>query len=79
MGRKTEIPPQPAVFKDSFAKDPIRETQWRAFLRKTKLDNAPFSFAEAIFAITAFLRPVVAALAIKEDFQKTWQAPGPWQ
>jgi len=77
--RKTEIPPQPTVFKHSFAKDPIREAQWRAFVRKAKLDNIPLSFAEAISAITAFLRPVVAALAIKEDFQKTWQAPGPWQ
>jgi len=47
----------------------LNSSQWRAFVRKTSLDSAPPSFAEAISAITAFLGPVVAALAIEEDFQ----------
>ena len=77
--RRTDIPSQPTVLQDSFAKDPIKETQWRAFISKGKLDSAPTSFAEAVSAISAFLEPLTAALAVQEDFSKTWKAPGPWQ
>jgi len=77
--RKTDIPIRPAVLQDSFAKEPIKETQWRAFIRKARLVNAPASFAEAVSAITAFLKPVTGALAAEEDFHKTWRAPEPWQ
>ena len=77
--RRTDIPIQPTVLQDSLAKDPIKETQWRAFIRKARLDNAPASFAEAVSAITAFLGPVIAALVAEEDFHKTWEAPGPWR
>lgn len=77
--RGTDIPSQPTIFRDSFAKDPIKETQWRAFIRKTRLDNVPASFAEAVSAITAFLEPVIAALVAEDDFCKTWKAPGPWR
>ena len=77
--RRTDIPIQPTVLQDSLAKDPIKETQWRAFIRKARLDNAPVSFAEAVYAITAFLEPVIAALVAEEDFHKTWEAPGPWR
>ena len=76
--RKTDIPSRPLVFQDSFAKDPAREVQWRAFIRRTGLDNAPASFQEVVDTIAAFLGPVVATLATGKDFQKTWKAPGPW-
>ena len=77
--RKTDIPIQPTVLLDSFARDPMKETQWRAFITKARLDNAPASFAEAVSAIAAFLGPVTAALAAEEHFHKTWKAPGPWR
>jgi len=77
--RKTVIPIQPMVFEDSFAKDAIKEIQWRAFIKKTRLDNVPASFANAVSTIITFLGPVIAALASEENFQKTWKAPGPWK
>ena len=77
--RKTDIPSQPTVLQESFAKDSIKETQWRAFIRKARLDNAPASFAGAVSAVTAFLEPVIAALVAKEDFHKIWKAPGSWR
>ena len=77
--RRTDIPIQPTVLQDSFAKNPIKDTQWRTFIRKARLDNAPASFAKAVSAITAFLKPVIAALVAEKDFHKTWEAPGPWR
>ncbi len=77
--RKTELSIQPTVFQDSFAKDPMKETQWRAFIRKSKLDNAQASFADVVSAITTFLKPIIIALSEEKKFRKTWKAPGPWR
>lgn len=49
--RKTEIPIESAIFKDSFTYDRMKEVQWQAFVKKTKLDNAPKTFAEAIATV----------------------------
>jgi hypothetical protein len=77
--RKTDIPSRPTALQNSFAKDSLKETQWRAFIRKAKLENAPGSFAEAVSGITAFLEPVISALVAQDDFHKNWKAPGPWR
>jgi len=77
--RKTDMPTQPTVFQDSFAKNPAKEIQWQAFIRKTKLNDAPASFAETVSTIGIFLKPVIAALVAKEDFYKSWKVPGPWR
>jgi len=76
--RKTEIPIESAIFKDSFNYDRMKEAQWKAFVKKTKLDNAPETFVEAIAAVKAFIIPIIAALVDGKIFQKTWIAPGPW-
>ncbi len=76
--RKTEIPIESTIFKDSFTYDRMKEAQWQAFVKKTKLDNAPETFVEAIVAVKAFIIPIIAALVDGKTFQKTWTAPGPW-
>lgn len=76
--RKTEIIASPVVFQDGFAKDSTKETQWRAFVRKSRLRDVSGTFEEVDAVIAAFLRPVVAALAEKRPFKQTWKAPGPW-
>jgi len=77
--RRTEIPAQPSVFKKSFSEDQTRETQWRAFLRKTVLASTPLSFYEVMTEIKTFLVPVSSAIVGQKSFQKKWKAPGPWK
>jgi len=77
--RRTDIPSKPSVFKKSFAKDKMRETQWRAFLRKTVLVDTSQSFHEIITESKLFLVPVLSAVAAGKSFQKIWKAPGPWK
>lgn len=77
--RRTAIPAQPSVFKKSFSEDQTRETQWRAFLRKTVLASTPPSFYEAMTEIKSFLVPLSSAIAGQKSFQKKWKAPGPWK
>jgi len=77
--RKTRIPAQPSVFKKSFSKDPTREIQWKAFLRKAVFVSTPHSFHEVMTEILSFLVPVSRAISAQKSFQKNWKAPGPWR
>jgi hypothetical protein len=76
--RKTEMIVSPVVLEVAFAKDPTKGALWRAFVRKSRLTDAPGTFEEVHTAITAFLEPIVAELAEGRPFQRTWKAPGPW-
>lgn len=77
--RKTEIPYHPSIFNTSFSHDQTRETQWRAFLRKTVSADMPHSFYEVMKELKSFLSPLSSALAGQKSFQKKWKAPGPWE
>ena len=77
--RHTPVSAQPTVFEPSFAKDPGKDLQWRGFVAKSRLDNAPAAFEDAVAVIKAFLGPVAAALAEQKVFRGRWTAPGPWR
>lgn len=77
--RDTSITTAPAVFQSAFASDSDKQVQWRAFIRKARLVDAPETIAEVIAAVKAFLEPLVEALAEKRTFRGTWTAPGPWR
>ena len=57
--RRTPLPEQvPVGLSESFVLE--RETQWRAFLARDRLEVAPVSFAQVINDLRAFLEPVLA-------------------
>ncbi len=39
--RKTQIPTEALALTSAFADDPTKETQWKGFLRKARLQNTP--------------------------------------
>jgi len=77
--RKTEMPAHPLIFNTYFSQDQTRETQWRAFLKKTVSAEMPHSFNEVMTEIKSFLFPLSSALAGQKSIQKKWIAPGPWK
>lgn len=77
--RGTTIPAAPVALTGDFANDAARQAQWRAFIRKSRLENAPPDFAEIVEAVAVFLGPITRALAAGEIFQGLWKAPGPWR
>lgn len=77
--RKTEISLQPVPFQEQFTKDPLKEIQWNAFLRKTRIENTPQSFKDIIKTIETFLGPLIIALSGRKSFNMQWRAPGPWK
>jgi hypothetical protein len=79
QNRQTAINPQPIALTASFAIDPIKQTQWKGFLRKSRLDLAPPQLADVVAAIGEFLLPLALALAEGQTFDSTWQPTGPWR
>jgi hypothetical protein len=54
-------------------------SQWRGFLKKSKLDDAPQDLQEAVDVISAFLLPVANCVKMGQDSPGQWVAPGPWK
>lgn len=77
--RGTTIPAEPVALTGDFANDAARQAQWRAFIRKSRLENAPPNFAEIVEAVAVFLGPITRVLAAGASFQESWKAPGPWR
>ena len=76
--RNLEVALRPVALTAEFAEDTAKATQWRGFLRKSRLEGVPVELAEAIMAIAAFLGPVAEVLHEGGDFEGRWLAPGPW-
>jgi hypothetical protein len=75
--RQTEIPAEPVGLTATFAEDATKQSQWRAFLRKSNL-SAPDDLRQIVREVAVFLGPLVKALAIGQPFNSTWYPPGPW-
>jgi hypothetical protein len=76
--RRTKIPAEPPALADAFAEDAAKATQWRGFVRRNRLSEAPKDLAEVIVSIGAFLKPISESLAAGHVFMSIWKAPGPW-
>lgn len=79
LNRNTSMTRQPAAFSQEFIADPAKTAQWRAFLRKSRLADAPSDLAIVIQAISQFLGPIAAAITDRRAFSNSWLAPGPWR
>lgn len=75
--RGTEVQPEPTAFTPAFYQAGDKGKQWTAFLRKSRLADAP-GFAAVVEHIRAFLAPVAVAAGGRAEFDRLWRAPGPW-
>ena len=77
--RATNIQSEPLALTNSFAEDAAKAAQWRGFIRRNRIENAPQNLIEVVTAIDAFLGPIAKSLASGHVFKATWKAPGPWR
>jgi len=61
--RGTDIPDDIMAFSDSFVN--AKAVQWNAFRRKLKQETIPADFAEIVFTIKKFLRPIIESIRSK--------------
>ncbi len=68
----------PVALTPAFAADREKQAQWRGFLRKSRLKNAPAELAVAVDAVAAFLEPILTALQAGDRFAGRWPRGGHW-
>lgn len=75
--RDTVIPTElPLALGAAFAGDADKQGQWRAFLARGHLDNAPANLAAVTERLAAFLLPAARAAATHEAFRRRWGRGG---
>lgn len=77
--RDTPIVAKPVGLSEEFASEVARRTQWKAFRRKSKLDDAPEELSASVAEVSMFLGPIAAALGSAGEFSDHWDPPGPWR
>lgn len=66
--RKTPLPTElPLVFTDDFISDGNKETQWKAFLKRSLLTDCELSFSQIVESIQQKLWPIVLQLQNKKE------------
>ncbi len=77
--RRTPLPGSlPLAFSAEFHQSPNKQTQWKAFLRKSGL-NAHSSLEETIRIIREFVMPAAEGVAERNPHKKIWPPGGPWR
>ena len=61
-----------AVFEDDYASDPVRQSRWKSFAKKKKV-QIDVTLKETVEQIKAFVEPMVDAINCNEKFMKTWK------
>lgn len=78
--RKTEVPPQPPVaLRAEFAALRDKQTQWRAFVRRTRLLEPGIALDDIVARLHAFLWPIVRGLHDGRAMPQSWHPGGPWE
>ena len=77
--RGTALPADPIAFDERFSSEPNKMSQWKAFLRKSRLVDAPTELAVVVDAIASFLGPPANAAREGKPFTQVWKPQGPWR
>lgn len=76
--RNTAVVARPTALTPTFGGDAGKQTQWQAFVKKTKLGGVPAMLQEVVDALVLFLNPMAATVEGGLPFSQRWLAPGPW-
>lgn len=78
--RKTDIPDAaPIALTEEFWGDSQKRTQWNAFLRKSKPEDAERDFEKLVTAVAELLLPALQAIQTEEMRNQHWEPGGPWK
>ncbi len=77
--RRTPLPTAPPeAFQASFIQNPLKQSQWQAFVRKNRFVKVEKDFEKTIDLVRSFLWPTVNSIAKTKSFDMTWPAGGTW-
>ena len=77
--RQTTLPSTvPLALTPEFSGSPVKQTQWAAFVRRSRLKLATEGFEEVVAAIRGFLEAPQIAASQERRLMATWTHGGPW-
>ncbi|HLP47986.1 MAG TPA: nucleotidyl transferase AbiEii/AbiGii toxin family protein [Candidatus Kapabacteria bacterium] len=80
LSRQTMVTASPFVFREEFYHNPLKQLQWSAFLKKTRITTVKKEFCDVMERITDFLKPVLISIVNKTPMEKFWNAEkGFWE
>jgi predicted nucleotidyltransferase component of viral defense system len=71
--------PVPLALQEEFYQDPVKNSQWNAFLHRVRVHDIPPSFPELGRFLRGFLTPIIKAIPSDELFIAEWKPGGPWR
>lgn len=75
--RRTQLTKEPPFgLTDAFAKDDQKQIQWKAFLRKNKLEA--LAMTDVVENLNTFFQPIYLANSDSSALLLYWRAGGPW-
>lgn len=78
--RQTKLPSTiPTGLAPAFAADPTKQTQWDAFLKRSRVTSPGTDIADVVQVLGEFLLPPMYALANSQPFDQYWAPKGPWK
>jgi hypothetical protein len=78
--RGTPIPAEvPIVLTEEFAADPMKKTQWRAFLGRIGFAESPIELSNVIEEIRGFVFPCLVSALEERPIAALWPPGGPWE
>src|SRR5262249_51967177 len=78
--RQTPLPSgAPLALSDKFASDPLKMSQWAAFLRKSALKDQETSLDEVVSLLERFLLPVMEVAQAGARLPRRWVLGGSWE
>jgi hypothetical protein len=78
--RKTALTPtMPLALTSDFSGDPLKQTQWKAFVRRSRLKLAAEGLEQVVVGIRNFLEAPVVAASQGERPKAAWAKGGPWK
>lgn len=69
----------PLALTATFAMDPTKQTQWKAFLARSRLTESGLTLSEVIDVVSRFLLPELERAASGSTVASTWEPGGPWR
>ena len=77
--RQTDLPKEvPTALSPDFTEDTSKQTQWRAFLRKSGLSAGSGTLGDVTEVLRSFLIPPTDCLRLNKPFKYRWSPGGPW-
>jgi hypothetical protein len=68
----------PVGLTSEFPSAPGKAAQWKAFLRRSRLEAEHTDVDEVIMAVRNYAAPLLFAAAGENKFEFLWKASGPW-